>query len=131
MTRKLEITKSGSFPICSPTLGFHRVINIHSEQDLQRQVSLTKSQLRDLRMSNDSNQAKLLDHSSRQGEQRVRPYMGSCIALILFIVDQEVVSKLAEVDMIVADLERANSRVATVERRNVRIAVALLVSFNR
>jgi homeobox protein cut-like len=50
-------------------------------------------------MSNDSNQAKLLDQSQRQ--------------------DQEVVSKLAEVDMIVADLERANSRVATVERRNV------------
>jgi homeobox protein cut-like len=39
----------------------------YSEQDLQRQVSLTKNQLRDLRMSNDSNQAKLLDHSSRQG----------------------------------------------------------------
>jgi hypothetical protein len=34
-------------------------------------------------------------------------------------LDQEVVSKLAEMDMIVADLERANSRVATVERRNV------------
>lgn len=34
--------------------------------------------------------------------------------------DQEVVAKLAEVDMIVADLERANSRVVTVERRNVR-----------
>jgi hypothetical protein len=33
--------------------------------------------------------------------------------------DQEVISKLAEVDMMVADLERANSRVATVERRNV------------
>lgn len=35
------------------------------------------------------------------------------------LTDQEVVAKLAEVDMIVADLERANSRVATVERRNV------------
>lgn len=68
------------------------------EQDLHRQVSLAKSQLRDLRMSNDSNQAKLLNHSQRQ--------------------DQEVVAKLAEVDMIVADLDRANSRVATVERRN-------------
>ncbi|KAG5648583.1 hypothetical protein DXG03_003194 [Asterophora parasitica] len=68
------------------------------EQDLQRQVSLTKNQLRDLRMSNDSNQAKLINHSQRQ--------------------DQEVVAKLAEVDMIVADLDRANSRVATVERRN-------------
>ncbi|KAJ7772547.1 CASP C terminal-domain-containing protein [Mycena maculata] len=68
------------------------------EQDLQRQVALTKNQLRDLRMSNDSNQAKLIDHGQRQ--------------------DQEVVAKLAEVDMIVADLERANSRVVTVERRN-------------
>lgn len=38
------------------------------EQDLQRQVSLTKAQLRDLRTSNESNQAKLLDHSQRQGE---------------------------------------------------------------
>lgn len=37
------------------------------EQDLQRQVSLTKNQLRDLRMSNDSNQAKLIDHGQRQG----------------------------------------------------------------
>ncbi|KAF8210571.1 CASP C terminal-domain-containing protein [Mycena galopus ATCC 62051] len=68
------------------------------EQDLQRQVTLTKNQLRDLRLSNDTNQAKLIDHGQRQ--------------------DQEVVAKLAEVDMIVADLERANSRVVTVERRN-------------
>ncbi|KAF8829096.1 hypothetical protein HHX47_DHR3000686 [Lentinula edodes] len=69
-----------------------------SEQDLRRQLLLTKSQLRDLRMFNESNQAKLLDHSQRQ--------------------DQEAVEKLAEVDMIVADLERANSRVAALERRN-------------
>lgn len=38
------------------------------EQDLQRQLSLTKNQLRDLRMSHESNQAKLLDHTQRQGE---------------------------------------------------------------
>ncbi|KAF9010535.1 CASP C terminal-domain-containing protein [Cyathus striatus] len=68
------------------------------EQDLQRQITLTKNQLRDLRVSNETNQAKLIDHSQRQ--------------------DQEVVAKLAEVDMIMADLDRANSRVATVERRN-------------
>ncbi|KAG6867826.1 hypothetical protein C0993_010585 [Termitomyces sp. T159_Od127] len=68
------------------------------EQDLQRQVTLTKNQLRDLRTSNDSNQEKLMNHSQRQ--------------------DQEVIAKLAEVDMLVADLDRANSRVATVERRN-------------
>ena len=37
------------------------------EQDLQKQVTLTKSQLRDLRMSHETNQAKLLDQSQRQG----------------------------------------------------------------
>jgi homeobox protein cut-like len=67
-------------------------------------------------MSNESNQAKLMDQTQRQGN-------ASCsfvwIDFSLFFADQEVVSKLAEVDMIVADLERANSRVATVERRNV------------
>ncbi|CCM01147.1 uncharacterized protein FIBRA_03195 [Fibroporia radiculosa] len=68
------------------------------EQDLQRQIALTRSQLRDLRMSNETNQAKLFDHTQRQ--------------------DQEVVAKLAELDMMAADLEQANSRVATVERRN-------------
>lgn len=40
---------------------------MHREQDSQRQVALAKSQLRDLRMSHDSNQAKLLDHTQRQG----------------------------------------------------------------
>ncbi|KAG9127497.1 hypothetical protein FRC07_013035 [Ceratobasidium sp. 392] len=68
------------------------------EQDLQRQLTLTKSQLQDLRASHDTSQAKLLDHSQRQ--------------------EQEVDAKLAEMDLIVADLERANSRVAAVERRN-------------
>ncbi|KAG8720332.1 hypothetical protein FRC08_000560 [Ceratobasidium sp. 394] len=68
------------------------------EQDLQRQLTLTKSQLRDLRASHDTSQAKLLDHSQKQ--------------------EQEVEAKLAEMDLIVADLERANSRVAAVERRN-------------
>ncbi|KAG1729204.1 CASP C terminal-domain-containing protein [Suillus paluster] len=69
-----------------------------AEQDLQRQVSLYKDQVRDLRLSNESNQAKLFDHSQRQ--------------------DQEIISRLAEADMITVDLERANSRVATVEQRN-------------
>ncbi|KAG1771726.1 CASP C terminal-domain-containing protein [Suillus occidentalis] len=68
------------------------------EQDLQRQVALYRDQVRDLRLSNESNQAKLFDHSQRQ--------------------DQEIISRLAEADMIMVDLERANSRVATVELRN-------------
>ncbi len=42
--------------------------------------------------------------------------------LIVTIPDQEVVAKLAELDMISAELEAATSRVATVERRNVRLS---------
>jgi homeobox protein cut-like len=34
-------------------------------------------------------------------------------------VDQDVTAKLAELELVVADLTRANERVATVERRNV------------
>ncbi|KDQ21701.1 hypothetical protein BOTBODRAFT_211241 [Botryobasidium botryosum FD-172 SS1] len=68
------------------------------ERDLQRQVTLAKQQLRDLQNSHESNQAKLMDQSQRQ--------------------DQETVAKLAEMEMVLADLDRANSRVAAVERRN-------------
>ncbi|KAF8307009.1 hypothetical protein DL93DRAFT_2119954 [Clavulina sp. PMI_390] len=68
------------------------------ERDLQRQITLAKDQLRDLRASNETNQAKLLNQNERQ--------------------DQEVSARLAEMDMIAADLERANTRVAAVERRN-------------
>ncbi|OBZ67168.1 Protein CASP [Grifola frondosa] len=42
------------------------------EQDLQRQVALTKSQLRELRVSNESNQAKLFDHTQRQDQESMR-----------------------------------------------------------
>lgn len=42
--------------------------NVFSERDLQRQIKLTKDQLRDLRASNETNQVKLLNQSERQGE---------------------------------------------------------------
>jgi homeobox protein cut-like len=77
-----------------------------------------KDQLRELRTSNESTQAKLLDHSQRQGSE---PFDGTKYRRAdLTSSDHEVVSKLAELDMVVADLEHANTRVATVERRNVR-----------
>jgi homeobox protein cut-like len=38
------------------------------EQDLLRQVSLLKDQLRDLRVSNESTEARLLDQSQRLGK---------------------------------------------------------------
>ena len=43
---------------------------------------------------------------------------------MLMVADQETVGKLAELDMIVAELERSNNRVATVERRNVRLLMS-------
>jgi homeobox protein cut-like len=81
---------------------------------LQRQVSLLKDQLRDLRVSNDSTEARLLDQSQRLGRFSFpQDYLSSLRP------DQEVVAKLADMDMVVAELERANTRAATVERRNV------------
>ncbi|KAK4689850.1 homeobox protein cut-like, partial [Tremellales sp. Uapishka_1] len=68
------------------------------EKDLQRQVQTAKTQMRDLHSSNESTQAKLLDASQRE--------------------ERDVTAKLAELDLVVADLSRANERVATVERRN-------------
>ena len=41
----------------------------------------------------------------------------------LFCTLQEMFTNLAEIDMVVADLERENIRVATVERRNVHKSV--------
>ncbi|GAA6058937.1 hypothetical protein JCM10212_002889 [Sporobolomyces blumeae] len=71
------------------------------EKDLQRQVTVARSQLRELRTTADTSQARLLDNSQRQ--------------------DQETIARLAEADLITQDLERANSRVAEVERRNEKL----------
>ncbi|KZT52259.1 hypothetical protein CALCODRAFT_94114 [Calocera cornea HHB12733] len=68
------------------------------ERDLTKQVQVARDQIRDLRNFSETSQAKLLDQSQRQ--------------------DQEVMSRLAELEMLESDLERANSRVASVERRN-------------
>ena len=73
-------------------------------------------------MSNETNQARLIDHSRRQG--RFDTTHHSALSLTYFL-DQEVVTKLAELDMVVVELEAATSRVATVERRNVRCTCML------
>ena len=73
-----------------------------------------KDQLRDLRVSNESTEARLLDQSQRLGKLAF-----SQDDLSSLRPDQEVVAKLADMDMVVAELERANTRAATVERRNV------------
>lgn len=68
------------------------------EKNLLSQLEETRTQLKDAKMSNDSTQAKLIDHNQKY--------------------DEEVVAKLAELDIVLSDLERANGRVSDMERRN-------------
>lgn len=41
------------------------------------------------------------------------------------VVDQETLARITEMDLMAADVERANSRVAEMERRNVRFMLIL------
>lgn len=56
----------------------------------------------------------------RNVKARHSPHSQSLVCFTDDHIDQEAVGKLAELDMIVAELERANNRVAAAERRNVR-----------
>ncbi|CAH7671413.1 protein CASP [Phakopsora pachyrhizi] len=79
-----------------------RIMNFQQrEKDLIKQLDITKKQLSDLRMSDESNQAKILDDSSRR--------------------EFETVSRRAEIEMVEADLERCQRRVEEVERRNEKL----------
>ncbi|ORZ09113.1 CASP C terminal-domain-containing protein [Lobosporangium transversale] len=69
-----------------------------SEHDLQRQLNQAKDQLRALKLTNDSTQATLVDHSQKY--------------------EEEVVAKLAELDIVLMDYERANSRISELEGQN-------------
>ncbi|KAF9351957.1 hypothetical protein BGX34_000260 [Mortierella sp. NVP85] len=68
------------------------------EHDLQRQLNQAKDQLKALKHTNDSTQATLVDHSQKY--------------------EEEVVAKLAELDIVLMDYERANSRIAELEGQN-------------
>ena len=94
-----------------------KILSIFREQNLKRQMSLSMAQLRDLRTSNETNQARLLDQSQRQSK-RIMSQSNS--KMLIVSKDQDTVAKLAELDLIVADLERANARANNAERRNVR-----------
>ncbi|KAI8617389.1 hypothetical protein BC830DRAFT_1227637, partial [Chytriomyces sp. MP71] len=72
-----------------------------TEYSLQRQLNLMKDQLSQLQSSHDSTQARLVDYSSQY--------------------DQEVATKLGELEIVVADLERANTRAAAATRENEQI----------
>ncbi|KAG0144756.1 hypothetical protein CROQUDRAFT_659572 [Cronartium quercuum f. sp. fusiforme G11] len=79
-----------------------RILNFQErEKDLSKQLDLTKRQLADLRTSDESNQAKMMDDFSRR--------------------EFETVSRRVEIEMVEADLERSQRRVEEVERRNEKL----------
>ncbi|KAI9022799.1 CASP C terminal-domain-containing protein [Phycomyces nitens] len=67
------------------------------EHGLQRQLNQALDQLTQLRHTHDDTQAQLLDHDQKY--------------------DEEVVGKLAELDIVTMDLERANATIANLERK--------------
>ncbi|KAL9537780.1 hypothetical protein MBANPS3_011471 [Mucor bainieri] len=69
-----------------------------SEYDLQKQLNQALDQLTDLRQSHDDTQAELIGHGQKY--------------------DEEVVGKLAELDIVTMDLERANGRIIQLEKKN-------------
>ncbi|KAI8849504.1 CASP C terminal-domain-containing protein [Chytridium lagenaria] len=69
-----------------------------TEYSLQRQLNQAKDQLVSLQTTHNNTQARLVDHS--------RQY------------DEEVAVKLAELDIVAADLERATQKVSVLERDN-------------
>ncbi|RUS14710.1 CASP C terminal-domain-containing protein, partial [Endogone sp. FLAS-F59071] len=73
-------------------------ILIISEHELQRSLNQARDQLTLLQHTHDNTQAKLIDHSQKY--------------------DEEVVAKLAELDIVMMDLERANGKIVEVERKN-------------
>lgn len=91
---------------------------------MQRQVQTARDQLRDLHTSNESTQAKLLSASERQGLSAT--FSGDTATA--YKAEQDVAARLAELDIVAADLTRANERVATVERRNVKLHQTLRVA---
>jgi len=68
------------------------------EHTLQRQLNQANDQLKTLKHTNDSTQASLVDHSQKY--------------------EEEVVAKLAELDIVLLDYERANSRISELEGQN-------------
>ncbi|CAO3601199.1 unnamed protein product [Absidia cylindrospora] len=68
------------------------------EHDLQMQLNQALDQLTQLKATHDDTQAQLIGHHQKY--------------------DQEVVGKLAELDIIMMDLERANGRMAELEKKN-------------
>jgi hypothetical protein len=65
--RGFTTSRNGKFHRYTLRESLHVLTFAYREKDLQKQVSLVKNQLREVRTANESTQAKLLDHGQRQG----------------------------------------------------------------
>lgn len=84
------------------------------EQDLNRQVQDARHQIKDLRANNEVIQARLSAHS---GDQLAGSIADSSAA--------QTAGRLAELELVASDLERANRRTLEVEKRNVELRTEL------
>jgi homeobox protein cut-like len=91
------------------------------EQVYQRQIVESRDMVKDLKVSQELASARLNEQDQKFGRSQVVHYL---------IVDEGVVGRLAELDIVVADLERSSLRIAEVERRNgeLRTEIAALQS---
>lgn len=87
--------------------------------DLQRQLNQALDQLTQLQHTHDDAQAQLLNHNQKYGRNSILESLFFAYIDIFIYPDEEVVGKLAELDIVMMDLERANGRIVELERKNV------------
>jgi homeobox protein cut-like len=91
------------------------------EQVYQHQVAESRDMVKELKVSQEVASARLNEQDQKFGVSQV---------VRCLIVDEGIVGRLAELDIVVADLERSSLRIAEVERRNgeLRTEIAALQS---
>jgi homeobox protein cut-like len=91
------------------------------EQEYQKQITESREMVKDLKVTHEAASARL----SAQDEK-----FGKGFTNMVLMIDEGVVARLAEMDIVVVDLERSNLRIAEVERRNgeLRAEIAALQS---
>lgn len=87
--------------------------------DLQRQLNQALDQLTQLQHTHDDAQAQLLNHNQKYGKNTILECLFFAYVDLFIYPDEEVVGKLAELDIVMMDLERANGRIVELERKNV------------
>lgn len=91
------------------------------EHEYQRQITDSREMVKELKVSQEVTSQRMTAQDQK---------FGISLHVYELIIDEGVVGRLAEMDIVVADLERSNLRIAEVERRNgeLRAEIAALQS---